>query len=74
MRIREGCDCGSEVGTVHSGRDAKGSVSLRRPKVSGRRRNCKRFRLQVEWGVCLSFAKTGINRLGASAKKSVASV
>jgi len=36
-RTREGCDRGSEVGTVHSGRDGGGPDSSRKPKVSGRR-------------------------------------
>jgi len=36
-RTREGSDLGSEVGTVHSGRDEEGPVTLRKPKKSGRR-------------------------------------
>jgi len=36
-RTREGCDRGSEVGTVHSGRDGEGPVPPRKPKESGRR-------------------------------------
>jgi len=31
---REGCDCGSEVGTVHSERGGKGPVPPRKPKES----------------------------------------
>jgi len=33
----KGCDRGSEVGTVHSGRGGKGPVPLRKPKKSGER-------------------------------------
>jgi len=36
-RTKEGCDRGSEVETVHSGYDGKGSVPPRKPKESGRR-------------------------------------
>jgi len=35
-RTREDCDRGSEVGTVHNGRDGEGPVPLRKPKESGR--------------------------------------
>jgi len=38
-RTRECCDRGSEVETVHSGRDWEGPVPLRKPKESGRREN-----------------------------------
>jgi len=31
-QIREGCDRGSEVGTIHSGRDGEGAVPPRKPK------------------------------------------
>jgi len=41
-RTRKGCDRGSEVGTVHSGRDGEGPVSLRKPKESSRRRSCEK--------------------------------
>jgi len=41
-RTREGCDRGSEVGTVHSGRDREGSVPARKPKESGRKGSCKK--------------------------------
>jgi len=40
-RTREGCNRGSEVGTVQSGQDWKGSVPLRKLKESGRR-NCEK--------------------------------
>jgi len=30
-RTKEGCDHGSEVGTVHSGRDGEGPVPLKNP-------------------------------------------
>jgi len=36
-RTREGCDHGSEVGTVHSVRDGEGPVSPRKPKESDKR-------------------------------------
>jgi len=39
-RTREGCVRGSEVGTVHSGRDGKGLVPPRKPKKSGKRGSC----------------------------------
>jgi len=45
---REGGDRGSNDGTVHSGRDGEGPVFLRKPKESGRRGSCKRFRIQEE--------------------------
>jgi len=35
-RTKEGCDRGSEVGTVHRGRDEEGPVPLRKPNESGR--------------------------------------
>jgi len=41
-RTREGCGCGSKVGTAHSGLDREGPVSLRKPKKSGGRENCKK--------------------------------
>jgi len=41
-RTKEGCDRGSEIGTVHSGRDGKESVPLRKPKKSGRRESCQK--------------------------------
>jgi len=34
---KEGCDRGSEVGTVHSGLDGEGPVPLMKPKESGGR-------------------------------------
>jgi len=37
---REGCHRGSEVGTVHSGRNGKGPIPLRKPKKSDRRESC----------------------------------
>jgi len=39
-RTKEGCDRGGEVGTVHSRRDRKRPVPLRKPKESGRRECC----------------------------------
>jgi len=36
-RTGEGCDHGSKVGTVHSGQNREGPVSLRKLKESGRR-------------------------------------
>jgi len=39
-RIREGCDHGREVLTVHSGWDGERSVPPRKPKESGRRESC----------------------------------
>jgi len=39
-RTREGCDRGSEVRTVHSGRDWEGP--LKKLKESGRRRSCEK--------------------------------
>jgi len=41
-KTREVCDRGSEVGTVHSGRDGKEPVILRKPKESDIRRSCKK--------------------------------
>jgi len=35
QRRKEGCDRGSEVGTVHSERDGEGPVSPRKPNESG---------------------------------------
>jgi len=42
LRIKEGCDRVSEVGTVQSGRDGEEPFTLRKPKVSGRRKNCEK--------------------------------
>jgi len=39
---REGCDRGSEVGTIHSGWDGEGPVPPRKPKESGRRGSCEK--------------------------------
>jgi len=39
--IKEGCDRGSEVEIVHSGRDKEGPVPLMQPKESGSRENCE---------------------------------
>jgi len=36
-RTKEGCDRGSKVGTVYSGRDGEGPVPLKKLKESGRR-------------------------------------
>jgi len=41
-RTREGCDRGSEVGTVHSRRDGEVPVPPRKPKESGRRESCEK--------------------------------
>jgi len=43
-RKKEGCDRGSEVGTVHRGdRDGEGrAIPLRKPKESGKRENCEK--------------------------------
>jgi len=35
-RTNEGCDCGSEVETVHSGLDGEGPAHPRKPTESGR--------------------------------------
>jgi len=35
-RTKEGCDRGSEVDTVHSGKDGEGLVPPTKPKVFGR--------------------------------------
>jgi len=40
--IREGCDRGSEVGIVHSGRDDEGLVHLSKPKEFGRTKICEK--------------------------------
>jgi len=40
-RRREGCDRGSEVGTVHSGRDGEGPIPPRKPK-GDRRGSCEK--------------------------------
>jgi len=45
-RTKEGCDRGSKVGTVHSGRDGKHDFLMRRPKKSGKKEICVRFCLQ----------------------------
>jgi len=45
---REGCDRGSEVWTVHSGRDGEGPVPPRKLKGSGRRENCEKDFLSQE--------------------------
>jgi len=43
LRTKEGGDRGSEeVCTVHSGRDGKGPVPLKKPKESGKRKNCEK--------------------------------
>jgi len=39
---KEGCDRGSEIGTVHNKQDGEGPVSLRKPKKSGRRQSCEK--------------------------------
>jgi len=41
-RTTEGCNRGSEIGTVHSGRDREGPVPPRKPKESGRRGSCEK--------------------------------
>jgi len=41
-RTREGCDRGSEVGTIHSGYDKEGPVLPMKPKGSGRRGSCQK--------------------------------
>jgi len=41
-RTREGCNRGSEVGTVHSRRDGEGLVPLRKPKESAKRGSCEK--------------------------------
>jgi len=41
-RTREGCDHGSEIGTVYSGRNNKGPFSLRKRKGSDRRGSCEK--------------------------------
>jgi len=41
-RTREGCDRGSEVETVHGGRDGEGPVYPTKPKESGRRGSCEK--------------------------------
>jgi len=41
-RTREGCDHGSKVGAVHSGRDEEGPASPRKPKEYGRRESCEK--------------------------------
>jgi len=41
-RTREGCDRGSEVGTVHSEQDGERPVPLRKPKESSKRENCEK--------------------------------
>jgi len=38
-RTKQGCDCGSEVGTVHSG---QGPVTLGESKKSGKRESCEK--------------------------------
>jgi len=47
-RTREGCDRGSEVETVYRGWDEEGPIPPRKPKESGRRGSCERFRLPKE--------------------------
>jgi len=42
-KTREGCDCGSEVWTVHSGWDGEGPVPPRKPKESCRRGSCMKY-------------------------------
>jgi len=42
-RTREGCDRGSEVGTVHNGQDGEGPVPLRKPKEPGRSESCDKI-------------------------------
>jgi len=40
-RTKEGCNRGSEVETVHSGRDGEGPVPPRKPKESRRKGSCE---------------------------------
>jgi len=42
LRTKEGCDRGSEIGTVYSGRSGKGPVPLKKPKESGKRKDCEK--------------------------------
>jgi len=42
QELNEGGDRGSEVATVHSGRDGERPVPLRKSKESGRRENCEK--------------------------------
>jgi len=51
-RAREGCDRGSEVGTVHSGRDWERPVPPRKPKESGRRGSCEKDFVFKKSSVC----------------------
>jgi len=41
-RTKEACDRDSEAGTVHSGRDGKGLLTLRKPKESNERDKCEK--------------------------------
>jgi len=41
-RTKEGCDHVSKVGTVHSRRERKGPVPMRKSKESDRRRSCEK--------------------------------
>jgi len=41
-RTKEGCNRGSEVWTVHSGRDGERPVPSKKPKVSSRRGSCEK--------------------------------
>jgi len=48
-RTREECDRDGEVGTVHNGRDGKGSVPPRKPKETGRGSCEKDFIWSLIW-------------------------
>jgi len=53
MRTREGCDRGSVVGTVYSGRDREGPVPPGRPRESGRRWSCEKEFVSTEHSECV---------------------
>jgi len=40
-RIKESCDRGNEVGSLHSRRDGERPVPIRKPKEFGKRKNLK---------------------------------
>jgi len=56
-RTKEGWDRGSEVETVHSGRNGEGTVPPKKPKESGRRGSCEKDFVSKKSSGCVEAAR-----------------